>query len=74
MIAEIDAEWEKSDRLTVAKLNTVKQYKQDHKSKLMTEKYLLLPLNPQQLTPVQTAIQRMSEKHLDFKIVPVNTI
>ena len=40
----------------------------------MTEKYLLLPLNPQQLTPVQTAIQRMSEKHLDFKIEPVNTI
>ena len=37
-------------------------------------KYLLLPLNPQQLTPVQTAIQRMSEKHLDFKIEPVNTI
>ena len=75
MIAEINAEWKKSDRLTVAKLITVKQYnKQDHKSKLMTEKYLLLPLNPQQLTPVQTAIQRMSEKHLDFEIEPVNTI
>ena len=40
----------------------------------MTEKYLLLPLNPQQLTPVQTAIQRMSEKHPDFDIEPVNTI
>ena len=64
-----------SDRLTVAKLNAVKQFnKQDHKSKLMTEKYSLLPLNPQQLTPVQTAIQRMSEKHLDFGIEPVNTI
>ena len=51
MIAEINAEREKSDRLTVAKLNAVKQYnKQDHKSKLMTEKYSLLPLNPQQLT------------------------
>ena len=75
MIAEINAECEKSDRLTVAKLNTVKQYnKQDHKSKLMTEKYSLLPLNPQQLTPVQTAIQRISEKHLDFEIEPVNTI
>ena len=75
MIAEINAEWEKSDRLTVAKLNTVKQCnKQDHKSKLMTEKYLLLPLHPQQLTLVQTAIQRMSEKHLDFQIEPVNTI
>ena len=60
MINEINAEWEKSDRLTVAKLNTVKQFnKQDHKSKLMTEKYWLLPLNPQQLTPVQKAIQRM---------------
>ena len=40
----------------------------------MTEKCSLLPLNPQQLTPVQTAIQRMSEKHLDFEIEPVNTI
>ena len=75
MINEINAEWEKSDRLAVAKLNAVKQFnKQDHKSKLMTEKYLLLPLNPQQLTLVQTAIQRMSEKHPDFEIEPVNTI
>ena len=75
MIAEINAEWEKSNRLTVAKLTTVKHFnKQDHKSKLMTEKYSLLPLNPQQLTPVQTAIQRMSVKHLDFEIEPVNTI
>ena len=75
MIAEINAECEKSDRLTVAKLNTVKQFnKQDHKAKLMTEKYSLLPLNSQQLTPVQTAIQRMSEKHPDFEIEPVNTI
>ena len=72
MIDEINAEWEKSDRLTVAKINAVKQFnKQDHKSKLMTEKYSLLPLNPQQLTPVQTAIQRMSEKHPDFEIEPV---
>ena len=75
MIDEISVEQEKSDRLTVAKLNAVKQFnKQDHKSKLMTEKYLLLPLNPQQLTPVQTAIQRMSEKHPDLEIEPVNTI
>ena len=75
MIDEINAEWEKSGRLTVAKLNAVKQFnKQDHKSKLMTEKYSLLPLNSQQLTPVQTAIQRMSEKHPDFEIEPVNTI
>ena len=75
MINEINVEQEKSDRLTIAKLNAVKQFnKQDHKSKLMTEKYSLLPLNSQQLTPVQTAIQRMSEKHLDFEIEPVNTI
>ena len=75
MIDEINAEWEKSDRLTVAKLNAVKQFnKQDHKSKLMTEKYSLLSLNPQQLTPVQIAIQGMSEKHPDFEIEPVNTI
>ena len=38
MIAEINAEYKKSDRLTFAKLNAVKQYnKPDHKSKLMTE-------------------------------------
>ena len=76
MITEINTKWEKSDRLTVAKLkNTVRHFnKQDYKSKLITEKYSLLPLNPQQLTPVQTAIQRMSEKHPDFEIEPVNTI
>ena len=75
MINEINVEREKSDRLTVAKLNAVKQFnKQDYKSKLMTEKYSLLPLNSQQLTPVQTAIQRKSEKHPDFEIEPVNTI
>ena len=75
MINEINVKREKSDRLTVAKFNAVKQFnKQDHKSKLMTKKYSLLPLNPQQLTPVQTAIQRMSEKHPDFEIEPVNTI
>ena len=75
MITEINAGRKKSDRLTVAKLNAVKQYnKQDHKSQLMTEKYLLLPLNSQQLTPVQTVIQRMSEKHPEFEIEPVNTI
>ena len=68
-------ECEKSDRLTVAKLNTAsKPHKQDYKSKLMTEKYSLLPINPQQLTPAQTALQRMSEKHLDFEIQTVNTI
>ena len=40
----------------------------------MMEKYSLLPINPQQLTPVQTALQRMSEKHPDFEIQAVNTI
>ena len=68
-------ECKKSDRLTVAKLNTIsKPYKQDYKSKLMMEKYSLLPINPQQSTPAQTALQRMSEKHLDFEIQAVNTI
>ena len=67
MITEINMEREKLDRLTVVKLNTVKQFnKQDYTSKLMTEKYSLLPLNPQQLTPVQTALQRMSEKTPGF--------
>ena len=40
----------------------------------MTEKYLLLPINPQQLTPAQTALQRMSEKNPNFEIQAVNTI
>ena len=61
--------------LTVTKLNNVSTpYKQDYKFKLMTEKYSLLPINPQQLTPAQTALQRLSEKHPDFEIQPVNTI
>ena len=75
LVSKTNAECKKSDRLTVAKLNTAsKPYKQDYKSKLMTEKYLLLPINPQQLTPAQTALQRMSAKHLDFGIQAVNTI
>ena len=75
LVSKINAEHKKSDRLTVAKLNTVsKPFKQDYKSKLMMEKYLLLPINPQQLTPAQTALQRMSEKHPDFEIQDVNTI
>ena len=40
----------------------------------MTEKYSLLPINPQHLTPAQTALQRLSEKHPDFEIQAVNTI
>ena len=75
LVNKINTECEKSDRLTVAQLNTVsKPYKQDYKSKLMMEKYSLLPINPQQLIPAQTALQRMSEKHLDFEIQAVNTI
>ena len=68
-------ECKRSDGLTVAKLNNVgKSNKQNYKSKLLTEKYSLLPINPQQLTPVQTALQRLSEKHPEFEIQPVNTI
>ena len=75
LVSKINAECEKADRLTVAKLNTIsKPYKPDYKSKLMMEKYSLLPINPQQLTPAQTALQRMSEKHLDFEIQAGNTI
>ena len=75
LVTKINAGHEKSDRLTVAKLNTVsKPYKQDYKSKLMMEKYLLLPIDQQQLTPAQTTLQRMSEKHPDFEIQAVNTI
>ena len=33
-----------------------------------------MPINPQQLTPAQTALQRLSEKHLDSEIQAVNTI
>ena len=75
LVSKINAEHENSDRLTVAKLNTIsKPYKQDYKSRLMMEKYSLLPINPQQLTPAQTALQRLSEKHPDFEIQAVNTI
>ena len=75
LVSKINVECEKSDRLTVAKLNTVsKPYKQDYKSKLMMEKYSLLSINSQQLTPAQTTLQRMSEKHPDFEIQAVNTI
>ena len=57
LVSKINTECKMSERLTVAKLNTAsKPYKQDYKSKLMTEKYSLLPISPQQLTPVQTAL------------------
>ena len=39
----------------------------------MTEKYSLLPAQSYLLTPVQIAL-RLSEKHPDFEIQPVNTI
>ena len=75
LVSKINVEHVKSDRLTATKSNTIsKPYKQDYNSKLMMEKYLLLPINPQQLTPAQTALQRMSEKHPDFEIQTVNTI
>ena len=75
LVSKINVEREKPDRLTVAKLNTIsKPYKQEYKSRLMMEKYSLLPINPQQLTPNQTALQRMSVKHPDFEIQAVNTI
>ena len=75
LVSKFNVECEKLDRLTVDKLNTIsKPYKQDYKSKLMMEKYSLLPINPQQLTPAQTALQRMSEKHPDFEIQAVNII
>ena len=59
----------------VARLDSiVKGNKQDYKSNLMTEKYSLLPAQSFPLTPVQTALQRLSEKHPDFEIQPVNAI
>ena len=40
LVSKINTEHEKSDRLTVAKLNTLnKPSKQDYKSTLITEKY-----------------------------------
>ena len=40
----------------------------------MTEKYSLLPAQSYPLTPAQTALQCLSQKHPDFEIQPVNTI
>ena len=40
----------------------------------MTEKYSLFPSQSYPLTPVQTALWQLSEKHSDFEIQPVNTI
>ena len=40
----------------------------------MTEKYSLLSSQSHPLTPMQTALQQLSEKHPDFETQPVNTI
>ena len=40
----------------------------------MTEKYFILPAQSYPSTPMQTVLQRLSEKHPDFEIQPVNTI
>ena len=40
----------------------------------MTEKYSFLPAQSYPLTPAQTALQCLSEKHPDFEIQCVNTI
>ena len=40
----------------------------------MTEKFSFLPVQSYPLTPAQTALQCLSEKHPDFEIQPVNTI
>ena len=45
LVSKINVEREKSDRLTVAKLNTIsKPYKQEYKSKLMTENIHFCPV------------------------------
>ena len=75
LIDHINKEWEKSDMLTVPRLDSiVKGNKQNYKSNLMTEKYSLLPSQSYPLTPAQTALQQLSGKHPDFEIQPVNTI
>ena len=56
LIEHINKEQEKSDRSTIARLDSiVKANKQNYKSNLMTEKYSLLPSQSYLFTPVQTA-------------------
>ena len=75
LIQHINKEQEKSDRSTIARSDSiVKANKQNYKSNLLTEKYSLFPSRSYQLTPVQTALQQLSEKHPDFEIQPINTI
>ena len=58
LIEHINKEREKSDRSTMARLDSiVKANKQNYKSNLMTEKYSLLPSQSYPLTPAQTALQ-----------------
>ena len=40
----------------------------------MREKYSFLPFHSYPLTPAQTDLQCLSEKHPDFEMQPVNTI
>ena len=62
LVMKINAEHEKSDRLTVTKLNNAnKLYKQEYKSKLMTEKYSLLPINPQVNTSADSFTKIITE-------------
>ena len=75
MINEINAECEKSNRLTVAKLNTVKQFnKQDHKSKIMTEQIFIITTKSPTINNSLDSFTKDVRKHLDFEIEPVNTI
>ena len=58
LIQHINKEQEKSDRSTIARLDSiVKANKQNHKSNLLTETYSPLPSQSYQLTPAQTALQ-----------------
>ena len=58
LIEHINKEWEKSDRSTIARLDSiVKANKQNYKSNLLTENYSLFPSQSYQLTAVQAALQ-----------------
>ena len=68
----INVEWEKSDRLTVAKLNTVKQNQQKRPEIQINDRKIFVITTKSPI--INTSSDRMSEKHLDFEIEPVNTI
>ena len=62
LVRKINRERERLDRLTVAKLNNIsKPIKQDYKSKLLTEKHSLVPINSQQLTPVHDKVDQTAK-------------